>query len=93
MNAEKSRWHFLTGEKKELYDLARYGYFITALDGDGGADDFIHSEKFVLVDKLGRIRGYYDGTSKEDVDKLIDEIKVLKAEEFIPKKEKKHVDS
>lgn len=90
MHAEKGRWHFVTGNKKELYDLARYGYFITAMDGDGGADDFIHSEKFVLIDRQGYIRGYYDGTSREDVDRLIDEIKVLKAEEFIPKKSKKN---
>ena len=85
-NADPKIWHFLTGSKKELYDLARNGYFITATKGDGGPEDFIHDEKFVLIDKYGRIRGYYEGTDREDVERLIDEIKVLKAEELIPLK-------
>jgi protein SCO1 len=89
MNAQKSKWNFVTGDKKSLYDIARNGYFVTALDGDGGPDDFIHSEKFILVDKQGHIRGYYDGTDTKDVDRLIDEIKVLKAIELRPKKAKK----
>jgi protein SCO1 len=74
------KWFFLTGDKPQIYDLARKSYFITAMEGDGGPGDFIHSEKLVLVDKEGRIRGYYDGTDYEDVNKLIDEIKVLKWE-------------
>ncbi|PCJ80806.1 MAG: SCO family protein [Flavobacteriales bacterium] len=90
MGAEKGTWHFVTGEKKELYNIARKGYFITAMEGDGGPEDFIHSEKFVLIDKQGRIRGYYDGTDEEDIDRLLDEVKVLKFEEFIPRKEKKN---
>lgn len=87
MGAKKGKWHFLTGSKKALYDQARHGYYITAMKGDGGPEDFIHSEKLILVDKQNRIRGYYDGTDPEDVDRLIDEIKVLKAQEQIPKKE------
>jgi protein SCO1 len=87
-NAIKGKWHFLTGDKKELYDQARNGYYITAMEGDGGPDDFIHSEKLILIDKQGQIRGYYDGTDREDVERLIDEIKVLKASELIPKKGK-----
>ena len=90
MGAINGRWHFLTGNKKELYDLARNGYFVTAMEGDGGTEDFIHSEKLVLLDKQQRIRGFYDGTDKEDVDRLIDEINVLKKEEFIPWKDKKN---
>ena len=78
--ADSKKWIFVTGEKKKLYDIARNGYRITAMEGDGGPDDFIHSEKFVLVDKQGRIRGYYDGTDPKQVDKLITEIKVLKSE-------------
>lgn len=74
------KWFFLTGEKKELYDLARNSYFLAAMPGDGGPDDFIHSEKIVLVDKNKRIRGYYNGTDYESVNLLIDEIKVLKWE-------------
>ena len=86
MGATKGKWHLVTGEKKELYDIARHSYFITAMEGDGGPNDFIHSEKFVLVDKAGRIRGYYDGTDAKDVDRLMDEIMVLKADEFVPRK-------
>jgi protein SCO1/2 len=78
--AVKNKWFFLTGDKKIIYDLARYSYFLNALEGDGGPDDFIHSEKIVLVDKEKRIRGYYDGTDYEDINLLIDEIKVLKLE-------------
>ncbi|MDQ3050050.1 MAG: SCO family protein [Bacteroidota bacterium] len=79
--AIKGKWFFLTGEKKEIYDLARHSYFLAAMPGDGGPDDFIHSEKLVLVDKNKRIRGFYNGTDYEDVNLLIDEIKVLKWEE------------
>ncbi len=60
--------------------MARNSYFITAMQGNGGPDDFIHSEKLVLIDKEGRIRGFYDGTDYESVNLLIDEIKVLKWE-------------
>lgn len=74
------KWVFLTGDKKQIYDLARYSFFITAMKGDGGPDDFVHSEKIVLIDKDSRIRGYYDGTDYESVNLLIDEIKVLKWE-------------
>lgn len=79
-NAIKGKWYFLTGDKKALYDMARNSYYITALPGDGGADDFIHSEQFVLVDKQKRIRGFYDGTDYNEVTRLIDEIKVLEKE-------------
>jgi len=79
-NAIPEKWYFLTGDKKTIYDIARYGFYLTVMEGDGGSDDFIHSEKIVLLDKHRRIRGYYDGTNYEDVGKLIDEIVVLKWE-------------
>lgn len=74
-NAEK--WIFLTGPKEEIYQLARKSYFAVITEGDGGVSDFIHTENFILVDKQKRIRGFYDGTSKEDVDRLIKEIVYL----------------
>lgn len=80
--AMKNKWHFLTGDKKELYKIAREGYLVNALQGDGGPDDFIHTELFVLVDQNNRIRGFYDGTSAGAVDTLIDELKVLLKEEI-----------
>lgn len=78
--AMKGKWSFLTGDKKEIYDLARYGFFATTLEGDGGPHDFIHTDQLILVDKDMRIRGFYSGTDYEEVNKLIDEIKVLKWE-------------
>ena len=53
---------------------------VVATDGDGGPGDFIHSEKLVLIDMKKRIRGYYDGTSKYEVDQLITDIKKLQNE-------------
>ena len=79
-NAIKGKWFFITGNKKQLYDMARNSYFITAMEGDGGPDDFIHSEQFVLIDKDKRIRGFYDGTDYNEVSRLIDEVKVLRWE-------------
>jgi len=88
--AIENKWHFLTGQKKELYNLARKGFFLGAQEGNEslGEEAFLHSDKFVLIDKKKRIRGYYTGTDIDDVDRLIDEIKVLKASEFIPIKSK-----
>jgi protein SCO1/2 len=72
--ADPGMWTMYTGDKKELYQLARSGFFITAVEGDGGEEDFIHSEKLVLVDAQKKIRGYYDGTNPESVDQLIVDI-------------------
>jgi protein SCO1/2 len=74
-------WNLLTGDKKEIYRLARNSFIVVATDGDGGAEDFIHSEKLVLIDKQKRIRGYYDGTSDKEVGQLIIDIKKLKHED------------
>ena len=75
------RWYFLTGTKNDIYRLAQKGYYLPAVDAGvskGNPDEtFIHSEKLVLVDKEGIIRGYYDGTDKEDVERLILETRVL----------------
>lgn len=87
--AMQNKWHLLTGDKKELYKIAREGYLVNALQGDGGPDDFIHTELFVLVDQKNRIRGFYDGTSATAVDTLIDELKVLLKEEIAGEKKKR----
>lgn len=76
-NATPGKWQFLTGDKELIYDLARCGFILPTIDGYGEPDDFVHSDKFVLVDELGRIRGYYSGTTREDVDLLILEAKIL----------------
>jgi protein SCO1/2 len=70
-------WLLLTGDKKEIYRLARKSFLVVATDGDGGPDDFIHSELLVLIDKQKRIRGFYNGTDSEDVDKLMLDVKRL----------------
>jgi protein SCO1 len=76
-DAPKNKWYFLTGEKDQIYNLARCGFILPTLDGQGNPDDFVHSDKFILVDEKGRIRGYYSGTNKEEVDRLIVETKIL----------------
>lgn len=78
--ADPRQWLFLTGDKKELYDMARYSYLVTAADETDTTDiesDFIHTDRFVLVDRDAHIRGQYEGTNKEEVKKLIADIKLL----------------
>ncbi|MCB0401185.1 MAG: SCO family protein [Flavobacteriales bacterium] len=77
LNVSPDKWKFVTGDKKQIYNLARKTYFAAVTEGDGGKDDFIHTENFVLVDKEKRLRGFYDGTSQEDVDRLIKDISAL----------------
>ena len=89
VHADTKIWNFVTGDKNQLYDLARYGYLVNAMEGDGGPDDFIHSELFVLVDKEKHIRGIYDGTNIKAVNDLLDDIKVLIAEYTIKENAKK----
>lgn len=76
-NADPSRWWFLTGDKAHIYDLSRRSYFACLEDGDGGLQDFVHTENVALIDSLGRIRGMYDGTSTSEVDQLIADIALL----------------
>lgn len=76
-NADSRQWMFVTGDKKHLYDIARTGYFLDAQKGDGGPDDFIHTQNFALVDKDKRIRGYYDGTDSTDMAQLSKDIGLL----------------
>ncbi|MBL4709159.1 MAG: SCO family protein [Flavobacteriales bacterium] len=78
--ANPKKWIFATGDKKVIYDLARKSYFAAVTEGDGGPNDFIHTENFVLVDKKKRIRGFYDGTSSESVDRLMTDIEILSQE-------------
>ena len=71
-------WNLVTGDKKEIYNLARKSYLVVQNDGNGGPHDMIHTENFVLIDKENRIRGYYDGTDINEMDRLITEIGMLK---------------
>ena len=75
-----TKWNLVTGDKKQIYELARKSYFAVKTDGDGGKYDMIHTENFILVDKKKRIRGFYDGTNDEEIQKLIKDISILKTE-------------
>ena len=75
-----ARWDLLTGNKREIYKLARNSFEVVATDGDGGPDDFIHSDKLILIDPQKRIRGYYDGTDKKEISQLIQDIKKIENE-------------
>jgi len=75
-----AKWNLVTGDKKQIYELARKSYLATKTDGDGGPYDMIHTENFILVDKEKRIRGFYDGTKSEAIEDLMKDIQILKTE-------------
>jgi len=77
-NAIPGKWYFLRSSKEDIFKLARDGFFITAKDDeDGGPEAFIHSEKLVLVDQTGNIRGYYSGVDSNRVNQLMGDIVLL----------------
>ncbi len=78
--AIKNKWHLLTGDKKQIYELAKTSYLVNAFEDDGSPEGFLHSELFLLIDTKGRIRGAYDGTDEAQVKKLIEDVKLLKTE-------------
>lgn len=73
-------WNITTGDKKHIYELARKSYFAVLDEGDGGAQDFIHTENFILIDTKRQIRGFYDGTNSEEMKRLIADIELLKSQ-------------
>lgn len=75
------KWNLVTGDKKEIYQLARKSYLAVLDDGDGGEFDMVHTENFMLIDKKRQIRGFYDGTNPDDIELLLEDIKTLKAEQ------------
>lgn len=77
---DDKKWNLVTGDKREIYDLARKSY-LAAKDNPYEENDLIHTENFVLVDRKKRIRGFYDGTNSEDIDKLLKDIEILKQED------------
>jgi protein SCO1/2 len=90
IQADDSRWHFLTGDRAKLYQLASSGFMLSAMEDSTAAGGFLHSDVMVLVDRNKHIRGLYEGTSLKDVKRLIDEIKVLIAEYNAAKKSNKN---
>ena len=80
MKIDDHSWQLLTGEKRAIYSIARNDFKLVAAAADKEEEDFIHSEKLVLVDRKGQIRGYYNGTDRNEIDKLINDINKLKHE-------------
>ena len=80
LGVKSSKWHFVTGVKDSIYNVAQKSYFSIAVEDKSEPDGFIHSGAFLLVDKEQRLRGKYDGTKEEDVNRLMSDIQKLKAE-------------
>jgi len=74
---DDSKWNLVTGDKKQIYDLARKSY-LAVEDAEYGEFDMIHTENFMLIDKESQIRGFYDGTNDLEIDKLLKDIEILK---------------
>ena len=74
------KWNIATGDKKHIYNLARKSYFAVVDQGDGGLQDFIHTPNFILVDKEKRIRGVYDGTKDDEIERITLDIALLQKE-------------
>lgn len=75
--ADHARWTFVTGEKPEIFRLATEGMKLAAIPASGGNNVIVHSEKFVLVDEEGWIRGYYDLNDPEEMKQLPEDIRAL----------------
>lgn len=80
LGVSSSKWHFVTGNEDSIFNVAQKSYFATAMEDSSEPDGRIHSGAFLLIDKERRIRGKYDGTKEEDVNRLIADIQRLKRE-------------
>ncbi len=80
LGSDGKQWQFLTGERERIYEMAEKGYYATAMPDSTAPGGFVHSGGFILVDRLSRVRGIYDGTDAKQVDQLIEDISVLKQE-------------
>ena len=76
LGIESSKWHLLTGNKDSIYNLAE-SFLVSAAEDPDAPGGHVHSGNFILVDKQRRLRGYYDGTKEESVQKLLDETDIL----------------
>lgn len=72
-----AKWNLVTGDKKDIYALARKSYLAVKMGKPSELYDMVHTENFILVDTKRRVRGFYDGTKKEDIEKLIADIEFL----------------
>lgn len=74
---DASTWNFLTGEQEKIYEIGQTSYLTTAMADQDEPGGFLHSGAFLLVDGNGRIRGVYDGTKSDQVDRLMADIPKL----------------
>ena len=76
-NVDDSKWNLVTGDKKQIYELARKSY-LAVEDSNFNEFDMIHTENFMLIDKEKQIRGFYDGTKSDEINRLLKDIEILK---------------
>ena len=76
-NVDDSKWNLVTGDKKQIYELARKSY-LAVEDSNYNEYDMIHTENFMLIDKEKQIRGFYDGTNSVEINRLLKDIEILK---------------
>ena len=74
---DDNKWNLVTGKKEDIYSIARKSYLAVKLGEPEELYDMVHTENFVLVDQKRRVRGFYDGTKKEDMQRLIDDVNWL----------------
>ncbi|MEM7108366.1 MAG: SCO family protein [Bacteroidota bacterium] len=77
LGAESDKWHFVTGEKEEIYKMGQTSYMVSAVEDPSEPGGFIHSGAFILVDKERRVRGIYDGTLADQVDVMMKDMEIL----------------
>ena len=74
------KWNLVTGDVKDIFFIARKSYLAVKTETEGEMYDMVHTENFVLVDQKRRVRGFYDGTNLEEINRLIEDIKFLSNE-------------
>ena len=77
---DDKKWNLVTGDKKDIYSMARKSYLAVKLGKPGELYDMVHTENFVLVDAQKRVRGFYDGTNQDDIKRLIEDIDWLSSQ-------------
>ncbi len=77
LGVDSGKWHFVTGNKNEIYSIGEKSYLVTAQEDGEAPGGYIHSGAFILIDKEKRIRGMYDGTEENEVDRLMKDIQIL----------------
>ena len=79
---DDSKWNLVTGDKKQIYELARKSY-LAVEDSKFNEFDMIHTENFILIDKNKQIRGFYDGTNEKEIEQLLSDIQILKRQNYL----------